>query len=92
MIAFVKRPFKSNGIFYGVGSLIKDPSSIRYYKSKVFDGIIVELTKDTPKHTIRNLEAKYGVDLQNLFVESKPKAVSEAKPVKAAKAAKVVAK
>ena len=41
----VKKPFKSMGKFYSVGSIIEDPTAIKRFKSKVNEGKIVVVTE-----------------------------------------------
>ncbi len=67
----VKRPFKSMGKFYGVGSIIKDPTAIKRFKSKVNEGKIIEVTKDNLQSVASYIKARSGVDILPEFTKTK---------------------
>jgi hypothetical protein len=88
----VKKPFKSMGKFYGVGSIIEDPTAIKRFKSKVNEGKIIVVTKDNLQSVASYIKARSGVDILPEFTKTKPtetKLDQEPKPVTRAK---VVAK
>ena len=94
----VKKPFKSMGKFYGVGSIIEDPTAIKRFKSKVTEGKIIAVTEDNLQSVAAYIKARSGVDILPGFTktetidgrlpkESKPKESKpkESKPVAKAK-------
>lgn len=64
-INIVRRPFKSNGVKYLAGQLITDPASIKRFKAKVNEGIIVSLERKskTTIPTIKFLEQKLNANI-----------------------------
>jgi len=102
----VKKPFKSMGKFYGVGSIIEDPTAIKRFKSKVNEGKIIVVTKDNLQSVAAYIKARSGVDILPGFTKTEPTdnrlpnepkpeepKLDEPKPVVKAKAkAKVVIK
>lgn len=94
----VKKPFKSMGKFYGVGSIIEDPTAIKRFKSKVTEGKIIAVTEDNLPSVAAYIKARSGVDILPGFTktetiddrlpkEPKPKEtkLEESKPVAKAK-------
>lgn len=63
MVNIVKRPFKSNGIYYTAGSLIDDPSVIRNFNTKVMGGKIIQVSKDSDPAIIKELEARFNIKI-----------------------------
>ena len=63
-LSVVKRPFRTNGVYYPVGSIIKDPTGIRLYKTKVKEGKILVVTEQNYLDIARLLYVRYGVDIQ----------------------------
>ena len=59
----VKKPFKSIGKVYTVGSVITDPTAIKRLKGKIAEGKIIEVTEHTYDSTSKYFKAKYNVDL-----------------------------
>jgi len=90
----VRRPFRSNGKQYLVGDLIEDPTQIRYFKTKIYDGQVLRLDpKDKNfKSIVKYFETVLNKPMeQNILakfntvkakVKAKPKAKSKATPVK----------
>jgi hypothetical protein len=72
----VRRPFKSVGMFYGVGSVIEDPTKIKRFKSKVKEGKIVSVDKDNLEHMAKYIKVRTGTDIREHF---KPKADTKPK-------------
>ena len=67
----VKKPFKSMGKFYGVGSIIEDPTAIKRFKSKVNEGKIIAVTKDNLQSVASYIKARSGVDILPEFTKTK---------------------
>jgi len=67
----VKKPFKSMGKFYGVGSIIEDPTAIKRFKSKVNEGKIIVVTKDNLQSVASYIKARSGVDILPEFTKTK---------------------
>lgn len=74
---FVRRPFKSLGVYYGVGTAIVDPNSIKLFKMKVSDKHIVDVTETTFPLYQKYFLGKFGVDITGSF---KGKEVKVKKP------------
>ena len=97
MMYVVKKPFKSMGKFYGVGSIIEDPTAIKRFKSKVNEGKVIVVSEDNLQTVAAYIKARSGVDILPGFTETKPtetKLDQEPKPEepKPVTKAKVVAK
>ena len=72
MMYVVKKPFKSMGKFYGVGSIIEDPTAIKRFKSKVNEGKIIVVTKDNLQSVAAYIKARSGVDILPGFTKTEP--------------------
>jgi hypothetical protein len=48
------------GKFYGVGSIIEDPTAIKLFKSKVAEGKIIEVTEDNLQSVAAYIKARSG--------------------------------
>jgi len=68
----VKKPFKSMGKFYSVGSIIEDPTAIKRFKSKVNEGKIVVVTEGNLQSVAAYIKARSGVDILPGFTKTKP--------------------
>ena len=66
----VKRPFKSLGKFYGVGSIIEDPTAIKRFKSKVAEGKIIVVTEDNLQSVAAYIKARSGVNILPGFTKT----------------------
>jgi hypothetical protein len=66
----VKKPFKSMGKFYGVGSIIEDPTAIKRFKSKVTEGKIIAVTEDNLQSVAAYIKARSGVDILPGFTKT----------------------
>jgi hypothetical protein len=104
----VKKPFKSMGKFYGVGSIIEDPTAIKRFKSKINEGKIIAVTEDNLQSVAAYIKARSGVDILPGFTkiettddrlpkepkpkESKPKGPKPKEPKPVAKAKVVIKK
>jgi len=100
MMYVVKKSFKSMGKFYGVGSIIEDPTAIKRFKSKVNEGKVIVVSDDNLQSVAAYIKARSNVDILPKVTKSKdikpelPKE-SEAKTVEPKKVkvkAKVVIK
>lgn len=78
----VKRPFKSLGKFYEAGSVITDPASIKFFKTKVKEGKILRLDKNADNYNeqVEWLEMKTGKSLKEIH-NTKPVEKPVEKPV-----------
>lgn len=65
LLNVVKRPFRSGGIFYPVGSVIKDPSGIYFFRTKVKNGIIVQVDEHNLDKVADYLLHRRGVDVKD---------------------------
>jgi hypothetical protein len=72
MMYIVKKPFKSMGKFYGVGSTIIDPTVIKRFKSKVNEGKIIVVTEDNLQTVAAYIKARSGVDILPGFTKTDP--------------------
>ena len=83
MFDLVIKPFKSNGIFYGRGSVITDPSLIRRYTLKIREGKIlqVDLDNEQLKYKFDILFKKYHLDKDKILKEA---GINTKKPSKTA--------
>lgn len=70
LLNVVKRPFKTRGEFYPVGSIINDPAGISLYKSKVRSGHIVLVDEHNLDDIAFHLLHKNGVDVKDEMVEA----------------------
>ncbi|MNU34904.1 hypothetical protein D3C71_234910 [compost metagenome] len=66
-ISVVKRPFKTNGVFYAAGTVITDPAAIRLYRTKVAEGKIVEVDEHNIDRVSEYLLHKQGEEAKALF-------------------------
>jgi len=97
MIYVVKKPFKSNGIFYDYGRVLsdEDAANIKLFRSKVGFGKLIAVTEQNAAEVKDYFKHKYGVDV-NLETKKVPEATTEAPnatvTTEAPKATKNVAK
>ena len=78
----VKRPFKTVGKVFLLGSVITDPTEIRLFKSKVKEGKIIEVKETDLPRIAEYVESRTGVNPTELFqsyIEAKRLADEEAK-------------
>ncbi len=68
----VKKPFKSLGKFYSVGSVIEDPTAIKRFKSKVNEGKVIVVTEDNLQSVAAYIKARSGVDILPGFTKTEP--------------------
>jgi hypothetical protein len=73
MMYIVKKPFKSMGKFYGVGSIIEDPTAIKRFKSKVNEGKVIVVSEDNLQTVAAYIKARSNVDILPRFTKTKPK-------------------
>lgn len=67
----VKRPFRTNGEMYLVGSVIEDPTKIRLFKSKVNEGKIIKVNEVNLDRVAEYIESRTGVDIKEAFKKRK---------------------
>lgn len=82
-IYVVKRPFKSAGKYYAVGTILEDLTGVKLPKIKVREGKLVPFYKGAPRYedNLKYLEHRSGRELRRAIKEAlseKPK--SEPKP------------
>lgn len=81
----VKRPFKTDGTLYLLGSIIVDPNEIRLFRSKVREGKIIEVKKEDLPRMAEYVESRTGVNPLSTFKEyldnEKAKDEAEAKRI-----------
>jgi hypothetical protein len=95
MMYVVKKPFKSMGKFYGVGSIIEDPTAIKRFKSKVNEGKVIVVSEDNLQTVAAYIKARSGVDILPGFTKTKhteTKLDQKPKPEEPKPVAKVVIK
>ena len=90
MMYVVKKPFKSMGKFYGIGSIIVDPTVIKRFKSKVNEGKIIVVTEDNLQTIAAYIKARSGVDILPGFTKTDP--IDDKLPEEPKTVAKVVIK
>lgn len=73
----VKRPFKSLGEFYAVGSIVSEPTAIKHFKSRLGAGDIIVVTEQNYDTCKAYFKGKYKVDIPGL---AEPDAESGAEP------------
>ena len=79
------------GKFYGVGSIIEDPTAIKRFKSKVNEGKVIVVSEDNLQTVAAYIKARSNVDILQKFAKStEPKLDQE--PKHAAKAKVVIKK
>ena len=66
----VKKPFKSLGKFYGIGSIIEEPTAIKRFKSKVNEGKVIVVTEDNLQSVAAYIKARSGVDILPGFTKT----------------------
>ena len=66
----VRKPFKSLGKFYSVGSVIEDPTAIKRFKSKVNEGKVIVVTEDNLQSVAAYIKARSGVDILPGFTKT----------------------
>lgn len=86
MLYAVKRPFKSLGKFYKAGSIITDPASIKYFRDKIDEGIVVLVTEQNHGAVGHYLEQRAGIENAATKLKAKLDKLSgkpevEAKPI-----------
>lgn len=81
-INVVKRPFRSNGVFYAAGSIIKEPAVVRLFRSKVAEGKIVIVDEHNIDKISDYLLYKQGVDVKELLKGALLRGVSNDAPIK----------
>ena len=59
------------GKFYGVGSVIEDPTAIKRFKSKVNEGKIIVVSEDNLQTVAAYIKARSNVDILPKFTKSK---------------------
>lgn len=59
------------GKFYGVGSIIEDPTAIKRFKSKVNEGKVIVVSKDNLQTVAAYIKARSNVDILPKFTKSK---------------------
>ena len=93
MMYVVKKPFKSMGKFYGVGSIIEDPTAIKRFKSKVNEGKVIVVSEDNLQTVAAYIKARSNVDILQKFAKTKPTETKlDQEPKHAAKARVVIKK
>ena len=95
MMYVVKKPFKSMGKFYGVGSIIEDPTAVKRFKSKVNEGKVIVVSEDNLQTVAAYIKARSGVDILPGFTKTKhteTKLDQKPKPEEPKPVAKVVIK
>ena len=60
------------GKFYGVGSIIEDPTAIKRFKSKINEGKVIVVSKDNLQTVAAYIKAKSNVDILPKFAKTKP--------------------
>ena len=60
------------GKFYGVGSIIEDPTAIKRFKSKVNEGKVIVVSEDNLQTVAAYIKAKSNVDILPKFAKTKP--------------------
>ena len=65
------------GKFYGVGSIIEDPTAIKRFKSKVNEGKVIVVSEDNLQTVAAYIKARSNVDILPKFTKTKP---TETKP------------
>jgi membrane protein involved in colicin uptake len=66
----VRRPFKTNGIMYEVGSVIPDPTLIRFFKTKLRDKKIVEVNGANFSKIAEYIKVRAGIDITERLSEA----------------------
>lgn len=66
----VKRPFKSLGKYYAVGTVITDPTAIKRFNGKLAEGKIVNVTEQTYDSIAKYFKEKFFVDLPPLALKT----------------------
>jgi hypothetical protein len=59
-IFVARKPFKTCGNFYALGSIITDPSAIKFFNTKLREGKIVEVNESNAEHIAEYVTAKTG--------------------------------
>lgn len=60
------------GKFYGVGSIIEDPTAIKRFKSKVNEGKVIKVSDDNLQTVAAYIKARSNVDILPRFTKTKP--------------------
>jgi len=84
-IYVARRPFKSNGVFYEAGSIIKEPAEVKRLRGKLADRKIVRVTKDNYSAFASFMQDKRNVSIEEalkkaLYPEVEVDVVSEVVP------------
>lgn len=81
------------GKFYGVGSIIEDPTAIKRFKSKINEGKVIVVSEDNLQSVAAYIKARSNVDILPKFakptktkpteikLDQEPKHVAKAKVV-----------
>jgi hypothetical protein len=72
MMYVVKKSFKSMGKFYGVGSIIEDPTAIKRFKSKVNEGKVIVVSDDNLQTVAAYIKARSNADILPKFAKTVP--------------------
>ena len=59
------------GKFYGVGSIIEDPTAIKRFKSKVNEGKVIVVSEDNLQTVAAYIKARSNVDILPKFTKTK---------------------
>ena len=92
-IFVARKPFKTCGIFYALGSIITDPSAIKFFRTKLREGKIVEVDESNAERIAEYVNAKTNVnpieDFKSAIEEANKKAI-EAVAEKAKESAETI--
>lgn len=73
MLNLVKRPFKSNGVFYPAGTVIQNPAGIHLYKTKLKDGKIIVVDEHNVDSVAHFFLHRHGLNIkEKLLTALKP--------------------
>ena len=59
------------GKFYGVGSIIEDPTAIKRFKSKINEGKVIVVSENNLQTVAAYIKARSNVDILPRFTKSK---------------------
>jgi hypothetical protein len=60
------------GKFYGIGSIIEDPTAIKRFKSKVNEGKVIVVSDDNLQTVAAYIKARSNVDILPKFAKTVP--------------------
>ena len=66
----VKRPFKSYGKHYTYGDIVREPSDIKLFKSRLAEGKLIEVNENNYDNIATYFKAKFNVELPPLNQEA----------------------